>query len=927
MKKGLKISIILSLALIFCFALISCGGGNDVKEPETDITTSGLNVVDGVYQAVVDVDVDSFDLLSKIKLAEDATIVFSASDEFDNIIDGRKIELVGGNNFVYACVTDKYDNEKEYTFNIYRKQMFTVEFNTQGGSSVAPITVKEGTVIEAPSTIKAGYSFKWDYDFRNPITEDMTVIASWTPNNYKITIDMSALGEENITVDATYGAEYSLEEYEPNRAGYIFNGWHIVTENGEETVKAPFSGADTFLYSSDVTIEPSLELIEYSITYVVEMGGNNPNTMVKFTVESVIELADAAWPNDEKVFAGWFTSSDYSDESKITSISNRSESITLWAKFVDVEFVTNVNCILGDEVIKQYEFKYKSPYSLTPLAPEKGYIFDGWYFGEEKIALDGVWSFKSEEINLEAKFVLRENDIEYELFGGTNNEANVNEYNADMGEITLGAPTFGSHIFLGWFTNPEMTDEIKVLNVDTVLDEMTIYAKWQYVSNITVNLDGGEADSEIASQIKFGEGYELPTPIKAGNLFAGWYVDSQKLQQSGTWGYKTDVTLTASWVPTTIVINYVLNGGAQNELNPESFDVFTGIITLYEPTKDHAVFMGWYRDSKFQDKVESIDTSLEREITLYAKWFNTDITVNYDANEGTAARPTDNVVYGATYYLTAPERIGYQFDGWYYGDKLVAQTGTWDILESEVTLVAHWRLITYKIEYDLDGFETDGLVTEYTVNSDEIVLGALSRDGYIFLGWENNGTVSQTISIAKGSTGDRLYKASWCKNTDSRGFVYELRDDHMVCVGFTRPVDDEHMKNQEKIYMPSEYFGYPVTAITTNAFTDFGTRFGQSSYRNASYYYKICIPMSITLIEADAFDGCNGICVSLYREEDKSIIDSTISADQAELREWEEGVIYSSGKSNKQVRDCIWGFRPALGWTRYSAVTIPDDYE
>ncbi len=921
MKKGLKISIILSLALIFCFALISCRGGNETNEPETEITTSGLSVVDGVYQTTVDVDVELFDLMSKIKLADGASIVFSTSDEFEELIDGGKIELEGGDNVVYAYVTDKYDNTAEYTFNIYRKQMFTVEFDTNGGSAVSAITVKEGTVIEAPSTIKSGYSFTWDYDFKNPITEDMTVTATWTPNNYVITI-MTDPGADYIHLDVTYGKEYTLDACEPSRVGYRFSGWYVVTGTGEETVKVPFSANDTYLYASDVTVVPSFEAIEYSITYVVEVGATNPNQTIKFTVESVIELLDATWANDEKVFAGWFTSSDYSEESKITSISGMTESITLWAKFDDVDFFTNVNCYNGNEVVKEYQFKYKSPYSIAPLAPEKGYIFDGWYLGEQKLDLDGTWAYKDAEISLTAKFIARENNIEYELFGGTNNEANVNEYNADLGEIVLQNPTFGSHIFLGWFTNPECTDKIEVLSVDTVLDEMTIYAKWQYVSNVTVNYDGGEADEEIDGQFLYGESYELPTPIKAGNLFAGWYIDGQKISQSGVWNYKTDVTLVASWVPTTIVINYVLNGGTQNELNPESFDVFTGVIELLAPTKDHAIFMGWYRDSKFQDKIESIDTSVEREITVYAKWFDTNITVNYDANGGSVARPFENVVYGSTYYLATPELLGYQFDGWFLGDEKIPQTGTWSILESEVALVARWSVISYKIEYDLGGATADGLVTEYTVDSDEIVLLPLVRDGYIFLGWENNGVVSQTITIAKGSTGNRSYKANWISNTDSRGFVYELRGDHMVCVGFTRAVD-----STQKVYMPSEYFGYPVTAITTNAFTDFGNRFSQSSYKNESYYYTICIPKTITLIEADAFDGCNGICVALYREDDKSIIDSTKSADMAELREWEEGVVYSSGKSNKQVRDCIWGFRPAIGWSRYSAVPIPDDYE
>ena len=921
MKKGLKVLLIMSLALVFCFALISCRGGDETGEPETEITTSGLGVVDGVYQITVDVDVNSFDLLSKIKISSGAKIEFYETDELLDLIDGSNIALDGGNNMVYACVTDKYNNTVEYTFNIYKKQMFTVEFDANGGSSVSAITVKEGTVIEAPSTVKSGYSYAWDYDFKNPITENMTVTATWTANSYVIELDLSSVDSE-ATLDVIYGEEYSLDEFEPSKPGYRFDGWYILMADGNETIKVPFSTEGTYLYASDVCVVPSFELVDYSITYVVEIGGTNPNQAIKFNVESVIELLDATWANDEKVFAGWFTSSDYSEVSKITTISGLTESITLWAKFVDVEFITNVNCYDGESVVKQYEFTYKAPYSLAPLVPQKGYIFDGWYIGEEKLELDGTWAYKDAEISLTAKFIARENNIEYELYGATNNEANVNEYNADMGVITLQNPTFGSHIFLGWYKDPEFTDKIEVLSVDTVLDEMTIYAKWQYVSNVTVEFDGGEAEGDIPNQFVYGEIYSLPTPIKAGSLFAGWYVNGQKVSENGTWSYKHDVTLTASWVPTTIVINYVLNGGTQNSANPESFDVYTGVIELLDPTKDHAIFMGWYRDSKFQEKVESIDTATEREITLYAYWFDTNVTVNYDANGGSVARPSESVVYGSTYYLTTPELLGYQFNGWYYNGEKIPTTGTWSILESDVTLVAEWSIITYKIEYNLNGATADGLVTEYTVNSDEIVLMPLVREGYIFLGWENNGVLSQTIIIAKGSTGDRSYKANWVSNTDSRGFVYELRGDHMVCVGFTRAVD-----STQKVYMPSEYFGYPVTAITSNAFTDFGTRFGQSSYKNESYYYTICIPKSITLIEADAFDGCNGICVALYREDDKTIIDSTKSADMAELREWELGVVYSSGKSNKQVRDCIWGFRPAIGWSRYSAVQIPDDYE
>ena len=146
----------------------------------------------------------------------------------------------------------------------------------------------------------------------------------------------------------------------------------------------------------------------------------------------------------------------------------------------------------------------------------------------------------------------------------------------------------------------------------------------------------------------------------------------------------------------------------------------------------------------------------------------------------------------------------------------------------------------------------------------------------------------------------------------------------MVVVKYVKEVDDTQI-----VYMPQKYEGYPVTTIRSNAFTEFGVAFGKSEYKNASYYYTICIPKSITLIEKDAFESCNGICISLYKDK-STLIDSTKKEDLEELLAWESGVTYSivdkNQDSNQQVRDCIWGFRPALGWSRYSAVEIPDYY-
>ena len=166
--------------------------------------------------------------------------------------------------------------------------------------------------------------------------------------------------------------------------------------------------------------------------------------------------------------------------------------------------------------------------------------------------------------------------------------------------------------------------------------------------------------------------------------------------------------------------------------------------------------------------------------------------------------------------------------------------------------------------------------------------------------------------------------------TDSDGFVYMEEDGALICVGFVRPVDETRV-----VYMPREYMGMAVVGIKTNAFTDFGIRFGESEYRNASYYYTIAIPTSIKSVEAAAFDLCWGIRICLYTEVQNGdkinyrLLDSSMKNDLSIILDWESNLTLfdRSEKSNKQARDSIWGFRPALGWSRYSAVEIPDFYE
>ncbi|MBQ2593591.1 MAG: InlB B-repeat-containing protein, partial [Candidatus Riflebacteria bacterium] len=71
--------------------------------------------------------------------------------------------------------------------------------------------------------------------------------------------------------------------------------------------------------------------------------------------------------------------------------------------------------------------------------------------------------------------------------------------------------------------------------------------------------------------------------------------------------------------------------------------------------------------------------------------------------------------------------------------------------------------VMYKITYNLDGGEPTGNnPEEYGTASDPITLSNPKKDGYIFLGWTGTGLDEATteVTIAKGSTGNREYKAN-----------------------------------------------------------------------------------------------------------------------------------------------------------------------
>ena len=174
--------------------------------------------------------------------------------------------------------------------------------------------------------------------------------------------------------------------------------------------------------------------------------------------------------------------------------------------------------------------------------------------------------------------------------------------------------------------------------------------------------------------------------------------------------------------------------------------------------------------------------------TLYAKWMPITYTVRFHKNhdDATGTMSDQAFTYDVAQKLTANAftREGYQCLGWstttdgavaYTNGQSVSNLAT--VQGTVVNLYAQWAMqwaMPYTITYDLAGGNVaTPNPTNYTIESDAITLVNPTRDGYTFAGWTGTGLAgpTMTVTIPKGSSGNRSYTAHWLVN-DSAYLAY-----------------------------------------------------------------------------------------------------------------------------------------------------------
>ena len=441
---------------------------------------------------------------------------------------------------------------------------YTITFDTNGGSEIAPITQDYGTEIAAPDNpTRKGYTFKgWDKEIPKTMPADnITVKAQWEINQYTITFDTNG-GSEIAPITQDYGTEITAPD-NPTRKGYTFKGWD------KEIPKT--------MPAENITVKAQWEINQYTITF----DTNGGSEIAPITQDYGTEITAPDNPTRKGyTFKGW---------DKEIPKTMPAENITVKAQWEINQYTITFDTNGGSEIApitQDYGTKITAPDNPT----RKGYTFKGW---DKEIPE----TMPAENLTITARWRDTEKPTG-EIIIGTNkwneflNELTFGIFFKDTQEVTINAVDNSGVVFVSYLvTDKELSeaelnslvfrayeepfcidpngeyivyvmlvdeninitylrsDRITLDNIQPVIsgiengktycEAQTVIVDEKYVDTVTVNgtavtldADGGfvlpptNGEQKIVVTDKAGNNAEMTVTVNNGHTFGEWVSDN-----------------------------------------------------------------------------------------------------------------------------------------------------------------------------------------------------------------------------------------------------------------------------------------------------------------------------------------------------------------------------------------------------------------
>ncbi|WP_332026052.1 beta strand repeat-containing protein [Kaistella sp.] len=279
------------------------------------------------------------------------------------------------------------------------------------------------------------------------------------------------------------------------------------------------------------------------------------------------------------------------------------------------------------------------------------------------------------------------------------------------------------------------------------------------------------------------------------------------------------------------------NSGGLAPIDPDSPYTPGSNVTVLDNTgvltKDCASFSGWNSAADgngtqyFPGDIFNINTNT----ILYARWFSTSKTVNFNANGGTGTMTLQTACAPEAIKNNAYSRTGYTFAGWNTaanGSGTAYNNGALYDFTADVTLYAQWTPNNNTITFDKNAADATGSTPAQTLatgTNANLNTNGYSRTGYTFAGWATSASgivvYADQASYTMG-TGNVTLFAKWTANT----YQVIFNKNHADATGT--------MSNQQIAYQTTSNLTSNAFARTGYAFKEWNTAADGSGTRYAN---------------------------------------------------------------------------------------------
>ena len=402
---------------------------------------------------------------------------------------------VDGGEKVYGFEDIYTKNEALTLYPVWNTNKYTITFDTNGGSEIAPITQDYGTEITAPANpTRKGYTFKgWDKEIPKTMpAENITVKAQWEINQYTIAFDTNG-GSDIAPITQDYGTKITTPD-NPTRKGYTFKGWD------KEIPKT--------MPAENMTVKAQWKINQYTITF----DTNGGSEIAPITQDYGTEITAPDNPTRKGyTFKGW---------DKEIPETMPADNITVKAQWKINQYTIAFDTNGGSEIApitQDYGTEIAAPDNPT----RKGYTFKGW---DKEIPE----TMPAENMTVKAQWKINQYTITFDTNGGSEIAPITQDYGT---EITApDNPTRKGYTFKGW--DKEIPKTMPAENI-------TITARWKDTEKPTGEIIiGTNKWNEFLNELTFGIFFKDTQEVtinavdNSGVVFVSYLVTDKELSEA-----------------------------------------------------------------------------------------------------------------------------------------------------------------------------------------------------------------------------------------------------------------------------------------------------------------------------------------------------------------------------------------------------------